>query len=352
MAPIGKNTRTAANKNSQNIFGRGIAINMLTRIIAILFFLVTITSVASAQERYMIGYAGFAGFQVSMWAVKDLGLLKKYGLDGEVVLVPGTTRQIQALVGESIHFAHVDAAGYIRAVMRGANMVLVGGSLNKFPFSLVTQKEIRKPADLIGKKIGIVGFGGANDLAVTLLLKEWKIPREKVTVLQAGGGANRLAAMSAKALDATVLSHPELGEALRTGMNELGNLNDFKSADYPMTAVAVRRSFLEQNRNVVKRFMMAYAEATYEFINDPGKGISILKNRLKQDNAKALEETYKYFAPQFSFPTRVSRNGMQNTLELIVKENPKLDTKFDKYLDESILDELEKEGFFKRITGK
>lgn len=325
---------------------------MLTRIIGILFFLVAITSVARAQERYMIGYAGFAGFQVSMWAAKDLGLLKKYGLDGEVVLVPGTTRQIQALIGESIHFAHVDAAGFIRAVMRGADMVLVGGSLNKFPFSLVTQKEIRKPLDLIGKKIGIVGFGGANDLAVTLLLKEWKIPREKVTVLQAGGGANRLVAMSAKSLDATVLSHPELGEALRAGMNELGNLNDFKSADYPMTAVAVRRSFMGQNRNVVKRFMMAYAEATYEFINDPGKGISILKNRLKQDNAKALEETYKYFAPQFSFPTRVSRNGLQNTLDLIVKENPKLDTKIDKYLDESILDELEKEGFFKRITGK
>ena len=140
--------------------------------------------------------------------------------------------------------------------------MLVGGSLNKFPFSLVTQKEIRKPADLIGKKIGIVGFGGANDLAVTLLLKEWKIPREKVAVLQAGGGANRLAAMTAKALDATVLSHPELGEALRIGMNELGNLNDFKSADYPMTAVAVRRSFLQNNRDVVKRFMRAYAEGT------------------------------------------------------------------------------------------
>ncbi len=108
--------------------------------------------------------------------------------------------------------------------MRGAEIVMIAGSLNKFPFSFVTQKEIRKPADLIGKKIGIVGFGGANDLAVTLLLREWKIPREKVTVLQAGGGANRLVALSSKALDATVLSHPELGEALRMGMNELGNL--------------------------------------------------------------------------------------------------------------------------------
>src|SRR5262245_21516669 len=151
-----------------------------------------------AEERYMIGYAGFAGFQVSMWAVKDLGLLKKYGIEGETVLVPGTSRQIQALIGDSIQFAHVDAAGHVRAVMRGADIVMVGGSLNKFPFSLVTAKEIRQPADLIGKKIGIVGFGGGNDLAVTLLLREWKIPRDKVTVLQAGGGANRLVALTTK----------------------------------------------------------------------------------------------------------------------------------------------------------
>jgi NitT/TauT family transport system substrate-binding protein len=325
---------------------------MSSKLIGLVLFLLVLPTTGFAQERYLIGYAGFAGFQVSMWAVQDLGLLKKYGVEGEVVLVPGTTRQIQALVGESIHFAHVDAAGYIRAVMRGADMVLVGGSLNKFPFSLVTQKEIRKPADLIGKKIGIVGFGGANDLAVTLLLKEWKIPREKVAVLQAGGGANRLAAMTAKALDATVLSHPELGEALRIGMNELGNLNDFKSADYPMTAVAVRRSFLQNNRDVVKRFMRAYAEGTYQFMNDKEKGIKLFRTRLKQDNPAALEETYRYFAPQFSFPTRVSHNGLQNTLELVAKENPKLETGLNKYLDESILDELEKEGFFKRITGK
>ena len=320
-----------------------------TMLIALLALGVARVAVA---ERYMMGYAGFAGFQASIWAAKDLGLLKKYGLDGETVLVPGTSRQIQALVGDSIQFAHVDAAGHIRAVMRGADIVMVAASLNKFPFSLVTRKEIRKPTDLVGKKIGIVGFGGANDLAVTLLLREWKIPRDKVTVLQAGGGANRLVALSTGALDATVLSHPELGEALRMGMNELGNLDEFKSADYPMSAVAVRRSFMGQNRNAVKRFVMAYAEATYQFMSDPEKGISLFKHRLKQDNTKALEETYKYFAPKFSFPTRVSHNGMQNTLELIANENPKLDTKIEKYVDESILDELEKEGFFKRISGK
>jgi ABC-type nitrate/sulfonate/bicarbonate transport system substrate-binding protein len=135
-------------------------------------------------------------------------------------------------------------------------------------------------------------------------------------------------------------------------MNELGNLNEFKSADYPMTAVAVRRSFLQNNRDVVKRFMRAYAEGTYQFMHDKEKGIKVLRNRLKQDNPTALDQTYKYFAPQFSFPTRVSLVGMRNTLDMIAQEDSKVDTNVGKYVDESLLDELEKEGFFKRITGK
>ena len=325
---------------------------MLSKLTRLVLFLLVLPAAVPAQERYMIGYAGFAGFQVSMWAVKDLGLLKKHGLEGEVILVPGTTRQIQALVGESIHFAHVDASGLIQAVSRGADIVMVGASMNKFPFSFVTQKEIRRPADLIGKKVGIVGFGGANDLAVTLMLKEWNVPREKVTVMQAGGGANRLVALTTKALDATVLSHPELGEALRLGMNELGNPNELKGADYPMTAVAVRRPFLAQNRNAVKRFLMAYAEATYQFKTNKEKGTAIYKHWLKQDNPKVLDVTYEYFAPKFSFPIRVSQDGLKNTIEMVGKDNPKIDINVNKYLDESILDELEKEGFFKRIAGK
>jgi ABC-type nitrate/sulfonate/bicarbonate transport system substrate-binding protein len=323
----------------------------LRRAIWMVLVFLSVPMSAPAQQ-HMIGYAGFAGFQASMWAVKDLGLLKKYNIDGEVVMIPGTARQIQALVGNSIDFAHLDAVGTIRAILGGADIVMVGSSLNKFPFSFVTQKEIRKPADVVGKKIGIVGFGGGNDLAVSLLLKEWNIPRQSVNVLQAGGAANRLVAMSAKALDATVLSYPEIGEARRMGMNVMSDLNELKSGEYPMSVVAVRRSLLAQNRNLVKRFLMAYAEGTYLFKTDKEKGIGVYRRRLKQDNVKALEETYQYFAPKFAFPIRVSKEGMRNTLEMVAADTPKLDMNLNRYIDESVLDELEKEGFFKRISGK
>src|SRR5918992_2750670 len=253
-----------------------------------------------AQERYNIAYAGFAGFQTPVWATKDLGLLAKYGINGDVVLLPGSTRQIQGLIGNSVDFAQVDAVTTINAINQGAELVMISGSLNTFPFSFVAQKEIRKPEDLSGKKIGIVGFGGANELAVVLALKEWNIPRQSVTIIQSGGAANRLVALSAKALDATVLAYPELGEAVRMGMNVLAHMRDMKTATFPMNAMVVRRSFLQQNRDLIKRYQQAYAEATYQLLNSKEKATAVLSKWLQQKNPKAIEETYQYVATSFS----------------------------------------------------
>jgi ABC-type nitrate/sulfonate/bicarbonate transport system substrate-binding protein len=307
-----------------------------------------------AQERYLIAYAGFAGFQSPLWATKDLGLLAKYGVNADLVLTAGSTRQIQALVGNSAQFAQVDAVTTINAINQGADLVMISGSLNTFPFSFVAQKEIRKPEDLVGKKIGIVGFGGANELAIVLALKEWNVSRQSVTIIQSGGAAQRLLAISAKALDATVLAQPELGEAVRMGMNVLAHMRDMKTAAFPMNAIVVRRSFLQQNRDAVKRFQQAYAEATYQLLNHKEKATAVLTKWLQQKNPKAIEETYQYIATSFSFPTRIAHPGLRNTLEMVAQRNPntKIDTNINKYLDESTLDELEREGFFKRIVGK
>src|ERR1044071_1294632 len=318
----------------------------------LLFFVFPLRAIA--QERYMIAYAGFAGFQSPLWATRDLGLLNKYGINADLVLTAGSTRQIQALVGKRAQFAQVDAVTTVNAINQGADLVMISGSLNTFPFSFVAQKEIRKPEDLAGKKIGIVGFGGANELAVVLALKEWNVPRQSVTIMQSGGAPQRLVALSAKALDATVLAYPELGEAMRMGMNVLGHMRDMKTAAFPMNAIVVRRSFLQQNREAVKRFQQAYAEATYQLLNNKEKATAVLTKWLQQKNPKAIEETYQYVASSFAFPTRISPQGMRNTLEMAAQRTPnaKVDMNIGKYLDESTLDELERDGFFKRIAVK
>jgi len=146
----------------------------------------------------------------------------------------------------------------------------------------------------------------------------------------------------------------QIGEALRMGMNMLAHMRDMKTAAFPMNAIIVRRSFLEKNRDAVKRFQQAYAEATRQFQTNKEKALAILAKRMQQKNPKAIEETYQYVAPGFSFPTRISHQGLRNTLEMAAQRTPgaKPETNLEKFLDEGTLDELEREGFFKRLGGK
>ena len=325
---------------------------MITILRLAIGFLVLLPLALPAQERYAISYGGTGGFQASIWAMKDLGALERHGLNADVVLVPGTTRGIQGLLGGSLHFAQVDAAGALTAIARGANIVIVGGSMNRIPFSMVTQPEIGEASQLKGKKIGIVNFGGANEFAVLAGLKEWGIPAQAVTIMAAGGGANRLVALSTKALDATVLSPPETLKAEQLGLRILFHLSELKT-NFPMNMIAVRRSFLENNRDAVKRFLKAHSDGIYQFKRDKRKGAQVYRKRLKQKETEVIEGTYDYYAPKFEVPPRVSRDGLQATAQFVAErlgEGKTIEVK--SILDESLVDELEREGFFKALTKK
>ena len=305
-----------------------------------------------AQDRYVVSYGGFAGYQVPVWATKHLGLFEKYNLNAELVMIPGSARQIQALLGGSIHFTQIDATGPVTAFLRGADLVIVAGALNKFPFSVVAHKDIRRPADLVGKKIGIVNFGGQNELSVLLALKEWNIPKETVSIISAGGTEARLLALTTKALDATVLAPPETIKAEKLGLRILANMSDMNAA-FPLDTVVTHRSVLEKKRDVVKRFLQAYIEALHTVKTSKEKTVAVYQKMLKQQDRGILEITYDYYAPKFSMPPRVSREGLRTTADFITQRQGGLKpaVEVERMLDESLLEELEREGFFKRLRS-
>jgi ABC-type nitrate/sulfonate/bicarbonate transport system substrate-binding protein len=304
-----------------------------------------------AQEKAIVSYDGTAGFNGPIWAAQDLHLFETYRLKTDLILVSGAARAMAALISDSIQFAQGSATAAIPVQLRGGDVVIIAAALNKFPFTLVAQKDIRKPADLIGKKIGVLNFGGSNELAVHLALNEWNIPRQSVTILATGSAPARLSAMSTKALDATVLSPPETFMAARMNLNVLGQLADLK-ASFPQSVIAVRRSFLEKNRDTVKKFLRAYSEAIYIFKSNKQRVLSVYARRLKQQDVGVIEQTHSYFAPKFSFPPRVDPDGLRIVLEQVSQREPeaKRPLTVDRFVDESVTDELEKEGFFKKLV--
>jgi hypothetical protein len=65
-----------------------------------------------------------------------------------------------------------------------------------------------------------------------------------------------------------------------------------------------------------------------------------------------VASTYEYFAPRFSFPPRVSLSGVRDTLLFYAEQNAEFrNRKPEEFIDHSLLDELEKEGFFKKLGG-
>ena len=118
--------------------------------------------------------------------------------------------------------------------------------------------------------------------------------------------------------------------------------------------MGTRRSLLEKNREVVKRFLQAYGEGIYQFVTNKEKALAITNQRLKQKNTALVEEAYQFYGPIFSFPPRVSHDGVRVVLEMIAQRNPgtKFEMNVEKYVDERLLDELEREGLFQKISGK
>jgi NitT/TauT family transport system substrate-binding protein len=310
-----------------------------------------------ALERHIHARAGGSSAQqLPLIVAKDLGLFEKYGLNVDLLEIRGGSLLMQALIGQSVNSADVGAQAPIRAILSGANVVINGGLLNKTFYKFVARKEIRKPADLRGKKIGIVNFGGANEFNVLMALKAWGMPPDSVNLLPSGGSLARLAAMEVEGgIDATIIPHGEAALAAKKGFNVLADLSELME-ESPEKVFIADRAFLAKKRDNAKRFFQAVSESIYILRSQPelkGKIVPIIVKWLRVP-AKLAEEAYDAHQKVFAFPPRVGRKGVQDVLEIIGREprRAKEDLKLSRFVDESTLDELEKEGFFKNLVER
>jgi ABC-type nitrate/sulfonate/bicarbonate transport system substrate-binding protein len=306
-----------------------------------------------ARERHIHSSAGLGGSGLPLYVAKSTGIFEKYGLDVDLLVIPGGPLGMQVLLSGGTHSGNIAAMTPIRTILGGGDIVIVGGYLNRQMFNLVARKEIRKPADLIGKKIGVASLAGTNAVATRLVFKEWKIPLEAVTLVVVGGSPVQLAALEAGTIDATVLTYGVTAEALRKGMTILADLAK-PVPEFPDRTIITRRSFLKKERDNIKRFIQGISEGIYRLRTADGEKreelIAIVAKHLRV-NPTSAREFYDLYENVFSFPPRVGRKGMAAVMEIIQEETgrPKAEFELNRFLDESVIDELEKEGFFKKL---
>ena len=302
-----------------------------------------------AADRLVADYGGHAGFQSAVWVAKDLKIFDKHGLDVEVIMITGSARSVAALLGGSTQFATGSATGPLAAAAKGSDIKILAASYNKFPYAFVVKPDIRTSKELRGKKVNILNFGGSNDLALQLALKEWGMKLNDVQVIVGGDAPTRLGSLMAGRTDATILSPPHLTIALKAGYRVLADMGDM-SANFPQSTLNVKGSFIKENRDVVKRFLRSYAEAIYNIKTQRDRILKIFARRMRIEDPETVRTTYEYFAPRFSFPPRLSLEGVRDTLSFYAEQNSDFKNRRpEEFVDLSLIDELEKEGFFKKL---
>jgi NitT/TauT family transport system substrate-binding protein len=202
---------------------------------------------------------------------------------------------------------------------------------------------------LRGKTVNILNYGGSNDLALQLALKEWGMKLSDIQVIVGGDAPTRLGSLMAGRTDATILSPPHLTIAVKSGYRVLADMGDM-SANFAQSTLNVKGSFLKENRDVVKRFLRSYSEAIHVIKTQRDNVLKIFAKRMRIENPETLKTTYDYFAPRFSFPPRISLEAVRDTLSFYAERNSAFkNRKAEEFIDQSLMDELQKEGFFKKL---
>lgn len=306
---------------------------------------------AHGQEKATAAYGGISGQQVPLWVASDLGIFKKYGLQVEAVLIRGGAVRTAAISVGEIQFGVDSAVSPITSAVAGADAVIVATYYNKHPWSFAVRPGIRNPQDLLGKRIGVLSLGASNHMAVVTALRHWGIEERSVMILRAGGTAERLVALQAGNIDATVLIEPETKKARKAGIPILLELGELREG-FPTVSIITTKRFLASRRDIVKQFLKGISEGVYAFKNNREGSLKILGKWMRTGDKQVLDEAYQAHAQKMNVPPFTDLSGVQAVLDFLSRARPEAaKRKPEELVDEAILRELEGEGFF-RALGK
>jgi len=303
--------------------------------------------VAGAPLR--IAYSAISGAMATLWVAQEAGYFKRDAIDTELLYIGGGSLLIQSMLSGDVPFAYGPSVPVINAALRGADLVFIANTGNALVFSIMSRPEIKQPANLKGKKIGVTRLGGSTDWALDAALKQWGIQRRELLVIQTGGMPEGLAGLASGSLDAVVLSPPSNFRALKAGMHELVDAGQLGIV-FPNTPLSTTRSFIKSQQDTVLRFLRGFTQGLNRLRTDKPFSMKVLSKFTKVVDSETLADLYQTYAVRYSGdPIPYVR---VEGVEEILKRTPSKEAqgaKAGEFIDNSLLKDLEQSGWFRTV---
>lgn len=322
-----------------------------TLVVAVILAWFTATGAQDQKlERVRIGGGSVGAPQMTMWFAKEANLYEKHGLAIEAISIPGSSMALQAMLSGEVPIIQLGGAASIQANLAGADTVIVATILTKFLFSIFSQPEITKIADLKGKIFGATRFGTLSDFASRFALQKSGLdPERDITMVQTGGQPETLAALLTGRVQAAALSVPAILRAKKANMRELLDMAKLEATIH-QNGVVTTRKYLKTNEDTVRRFLRAYTEGAVLAKKDKTFAERVMAKYLKTDDREILDDAYERVIVHLAVPPYPTAEGVGVLLKTLEKTQPKARAaKPEDFIDARLVTELEKSGFIDRL---
>lgn len=332
--------------------------NRWERLALVILFMgvLMLTGSVSAQEKMRMGLSSVSGLHSAVWVAEEKGLFRKNGLEVEVIVTgQGGTAGISALLANDIQMVNSAGDVLVAAALRGGDTVMVASVVNKGLQRLVSKPEIKTPADLKGKRVGVTRIGAVSHSVLLMMLQRWKMNVNDVQVLQLGSSPNMLASLDKGGVDAAVLTIPSMFVAEDRGYRVLLDMAD-TDIYYLHTMVATTRQYIKTNRDKVLRFLRGYVEGIAFVKHNKKESLDVVRKKLRlgPEQERNLERSLDLLiAKYYESVPYPSLRGVETVLGFIEKDNPKAKSADPKsFVDDSLLREIEQSGFIKKLYDR
>jgi NitT/TauT family transport system substrate-binding protein len=115
----------------------------------VVLWLCCVAEVSAAPLR--LSYSVVGPTVAGIWMAHETGAFKKYGLDVQLIYIPSSGMNIQALLGGSLDVSAPGISGVVLAAARGAPVLAIAAMTNRPAMTLYVQPEITRADQLKAK---------------------------------------------------------------------------------------------------------------------------------------------------------------------------------------------------------
>ena len=267
-------------------------------IICVLGLLITATGYAQTPaklDKVIIASWGKPITEITNLLVEeDKGFFKAKGIEMAIIPGAGGADAIRNLLSGQADVAFTDPASFFTAIDKGEKLRAIYDIYPQNIFNLVSLKSrnITKPSDLKGKRIGVYSLASGTRQNLQILLHQAGLTEADVTIVVTGL-LNFLPLMQGQ-VDATAATDTGLLVGKQKGLGDVNVMEVKNYVNISSDFFVVREETYQQKKDVLKRFLQAYQDSAEWMMRSPQEAAKLaVKFALDGQNETANLEVIK-----------------------------------------------------------